>query len=445
MKKILMICLLSMLFVSCGDDAPLWVNFYDPDGNAEERSGICKAVECGEIDYKGMKFVCGECADTEFCSTIQKCVEKCGENSCGVYENNTYYGIKSIDCGKCDGDDICATDNTCADKERICMSKKCGNVQFLDYLSVQHSVNCGTCTGDQYCTVSQVCAKKADACTGKCGTVTVETDEGDIELECGTCTGEFAYCGVDNKCAEACIDMECGTQTVGLEIGGNKIFECGDCGGAKEYCDDNYKCVTACVGKECGEESVTTFDGGSDVIMCGTCTDPDYCDAAQKCKTGTKSGDYIYDSNVVVDTVLKLMWQRAEAQGSTWADADTLCNAASTDGFDDWRLPDISELRSTIAGCTAALTCGVIDTCIDSTCSNADCNGCANNAGSGPQGLYLAPDIWTYTGDANGRFWSASTVPDKVDSNWFIRFSNASVAYNWNGNEYLVRCVREVK
>ena len=447
MIKILNIITIAALFViSCGKigESHLWVNFYDPDRDNEKIAEICGKKECGNVDHEGFELICGKCADTEYCSVDQKCTNGCGENSCGKKDTNTYFGIAPIDCGKCVEDEICGFDNTCSKKDDICYGKECGKVYFLDSDNVQNQVECGECTDDLYCGTTLKCLSKADECAEKCGTITVSAFEGNIDIECGGCEGEFAYCNTGNICAEACQEKECGTHKVTLDSLLEKTFVCGDCGDGNNYCDTANKCKVACTDKECGTDEVTTFTG-IETFECGSCTIPEYCDSTKNCKAGTQAGDAVYDENIVIDTKTDLMWQRSNSEIMTLESAEAYCTTAEIDGFTDWTLPDISKLKTIVSGCAAIQTCEITDTCTDSTCSNADCNGCTNSSGAGPLGLYLAPDIWTYTGDANGRFWTSTQTPDKADSYWFIRFSNASVAYNFDGTEYFVRCVREIK
>jgi hypothetical protein len=447
MIKILNIITITALFlISCGKigESHLWVNFYDPEKDSEKRAEICGEKECGSVDHEGFQLICGECTGTEYCSVEQKCIAGCGENSCGTYDRLTYSGYKAIDCGKCTDGYLCGTSNTCTKEENICSGKECGHIMFTDYLNVQHKVVCGECEDDEYCGTSLKCSAKADECAEKCGTITVLAFEGDIDVECSGCEGEFAYCNTGNTCAEACQEKECGTHKVTLDSLLEKTFTCGNCGDGNNYCDTGNKCKVACTDKECGTDEVETFSG-FETFECGSCTIPEYCDSTQSCKAGTQAGDAVYDENIVIDTKTDLMWQRSNSDIMTLEAANTHCATAQTDGFTDWTLPDISKLKTIVSGCTATQTCDITDTCTESTCTNADCNGCTNNSGAGPQGLYLAPDIWTYSGDANGRFWSSSSTPDKADSYWFIRFSNASVAYNFDGTEYFVRCVREIK
>jgi len=446
MKIILTAFLFFILFsLSCENDknAPKWVNFYDPDKNEADVGEICGNFECGEIEYIGHKMICGECTEGKYCSKDQKCIEECGNNSCGTLNKQTYFGVKKIDCGKCEESEFCGVDNACYKMDAICYGKNCGKIIISDYFNNDIEVECGTCSNKEFCSKSLVCTLIESECIGKCGAISVATFEGDVEIECGGCDGEFAYCDTKNICKEACKEKECGTEKVYLHNKSQETFICGECEDESGYCGTDYKCKVACSGFECGVDNVTTFNGKAD-IFCGKCTNKDYCDSTNKCKTGIESGNFILDENIVIDTVNNLMWEKTNSQKMKLDPAENYCKNNETGGFKNWTLPNISMLKSIISGCKVSETCGITDDCTESTCANTDCDGCTNGAGEGPLGLYLIPDIWAYTGDAHGRFWSSSSTPDKADSYWFVRFSNGSVTFNWDESEYFVKCVRDL-
>jgi len=447
MKKILGLIFIIVFISSCGDDSddPRWVNMYDPNVNEAERAEVCGTMECGKAQFEGHTILCGVCAEGRYCDPEKKCKEECESFNCGTMIVKTFTGNENVDCGKCGDNEQCGTNNICITEDDICGTKNCGKVSYTNSDKENIQVECGVCKDEEYCSVLQKCEIKSDNCEDNCGTFSIASYLGSTEIECDGCEGDFAYCNTENVCDTACSDRECGTEDVKLEGMDNKTFTCGSCGDGMNYCDENYKCKIACESYECGSEVVYKLEEGEASVACGTCLSAEYCDATLNCSEGTQSGDYIYDSAVVVDTVSSLMWQRANAQTLTQEGAVSLCSSSIVAGFKNWRVPNISELRSIVSGCESLKTCGVTEICTDSTCSDNNCDGCTNSAGLGPQGLYLAADIWTYTGDANGRFWSSTSVPDKADSYWFIRFSNASVAYNWDGNEYSVICVRELK
>ena len=457
MKKIVIVLVLSLLFTACGDSDDLaWVNSLDPNKDEERMEEICGDFECGTAIYEGYAVICGACKTDEYCDVAHKCATSCAADACSTQSVQTFTGIQQVECGGCEGESICIQTHLCFTPDEICYRIECGETGYTDENGKQQAIDCGSCPTGEFCNIGQECATEASACEGRCGALHVPTFVGYRDVECGGCEGDFGYCSTDNICETACDTRECGTESVKTDSDGTKVFECGSCSGENAYCHSDYTCETACAGRECGSEVIYTVDG-EETMKCGTCLAPSYCDAVFGCKTGTQKDDYIYDENIVVDTATSLMWQRGNQSEKTAADATTFCNDATIDTFHDWRLPTISELRSIVDGCDGvgtgfdtftgddATTCGVIDACLDSTCSDANCDGCVNSGGAGVDGLYFTPELWTYTGDTAGRFWSSSTVPNQADSIWFVRFSNASVAYNWIGSEYFVRCVRNME
>ncbi len=54
-------------------------------------------------------------------------------------------------------------------------------------------------------------------------------------------------------------------------------------------------------------------------------------------------------SNRVTDATTGLVWERTpSAAGMTWPEALAYCEAQTTDGFSDWRLPNVMELRTIV-------------------------------------------------------------------------------------------------
>lgn len=148
--------------------------------------------------------------------------------------------------------------------------------------------------------------------------------------------------------------------------------------------------------------------------------------------------------DVWTDSTTGLMWQNGEdcCERHEWEEAIAYCENLSLGGFDNWRLPTISELRSLIRGCDATATggsCGVTDSCLDSSCWNHDCSGCEDAEGPA-DGCYWPSEIksdCTYY-----YFWSSSAVEDLDDTVWDIHFSNGHLSLNMDYFDYNVRCVR---
>jgi len=124
-----------------------------------------------------------------------------------------------------------------------------------------------------------------------------------------------------------------------------------------------------------------------------------------------------------------LMWQvNPTGARMTRTDAVLHCESLSLGGFNDWRLPTISQLRSLIRGCPATQkggSCELTDSCLTASCWDVNlCGGCSNHGGPGSDGAYWPPEL---SGEVN-EYWSSSD-PDrgKNDSGWIVSFSSGGV------------------
>ena len=118
----------------------------------------------------------------------------------------------------------------------------------------------------------------------------------------------------------------------------------------------------------------------------------------------TKSGD------IVTDNQTGLQWQDdtdAKNITKTWTEAIAYCENLSLGGYDDWRLPNINELKSIV----------------DRSKSNpAIVDGFANFS--------------------SNYYWSSTTqVGDESDA-WYVRFGRGGVYSDGKNGNYYVRCVR---
>ncbi len=91
----------------------------------------------------------------------------------------------------------------------------------------------------------------------------------------------------------------------------------------------------------------------------------------------------------VSDTATGLMWQKATAPGKyTWEQALAYCEGLSLSGYTDWRLPNVSELRSLVDD-------SFVSPAID---------------------RLLAPYTWSYG------YWTSSPFSGRPSSAWFVSF-----------------------
>jgi hypothetical protein len=136
-----------------------------------------------------------------------------------------------------------------------------------------------------------------------------------------------------------------------------------------------------------------------------------------------------------------LMWQRqAQSEGKTWDEAKIYCELLSLAGFRDWRLPSISELRSTIRGCAKTQTggaCGVTDDCCRLCFSFIDCWSC--DLGGGPAyGCYWPNDFI----GACSYFWSSSFDKDNTNAAAVVYFNFGRISHREKFKYASVRCAR---
>ena len=119
--------------------------------------------------------------------------------------------------------------------------------------------------------------------------------------------------------------------------------------------------------------------------------------------------DFIKTGDVVKDTVSKLEWQDNEiGSQTTWQGAIDRCEALVLDGHNDWRLPNINELKSLI----------------DRSKSNPAI-------------------VEGFKNTSSNFYWSSTTYNDYKGSAWVVLFSDGFVYYLYKATNGYVRCVRD--
>ncbi|HOW50883.1 MAG TPA: PEGA domain-containing protein [bacterium] len=157
-----------------------------------------------------------------------------------------------------------------------------------------------------------------------------------------------------------------------------------------------------------------------------------------------EDGYEIFD-DVVVDHKTGLMWQRSNSKELTWEASLSYCDTLELNGYSNWRLPSISELRSLIRGCSNTMTggpCQVTDYCSSVKCLTDTCS-CKAGTGSGEKGFYWQKDVWDHTASKGyGVYWSSSTLPFFTDLAWYVAFYSGNINRYGRENTYYARCVR---
>lgn len=161
---------------------------------------------------------------------------------------------------------------------------------------------------------------------------------------------------------------------------------------------------------------------------------------------------YELTDGTALDRATGLMWQRGMAdRPMSHRDAERYCRDLSLESRDDWRLPELSELRTLIVGCAGSRPGGAcpVDAgsggcggggCLHSKCYDKNNCACAEGKGPGENGRYQATGVWR---GAESRFWSATGRDDCPGSAWRVNFLKGAVGYDERHNLNAVRCVRE--
>lgn len=147
-----------------------------------------------------------------------------------------------------------------------------------------------------------------------------------------------------------------------------------------------------------------------------------------------------------VDPESGLMWQVDPGEDEfEWEMIFDHCESLALGGYDDWRVPTISELRSLIRGCPDSQpdgACGVTDYCTNVSCWNWDCSTCYWFEGPGANGCY-----WPIQIKGSCQFYWSSTeaVKNKTEDqtySWMVAFHAAGIDYMETYIRNSVRCVR---
>jgi len=132
-----------------------------------------------------------------------------------------------------------------------------------------------------------------------------------------------------------------------------------------------------------------------------------------------------------------LYWSKRSRDKMNWNAAVKYCQNLNEGGYSDWRLPTISELRTTIKNCSGSQSggsCRVSDNCLGSNCWSDDCY-CEYRENNGGYYSKLGDDDKVL-------LWSSSVHSGNPTSRWDVDFSDGGVDSNGVGYYYYVRCVR---
>ena len=121
-----------------------------------------------------------------------------------------------------------------------------------------------------------------------------------------------------------------------------------------------------------------------------------------------------------------------------WETADEYCRNLDEDGFSNWRLPTIDELRTLIqnhSGTETGGTCRISEKEGSLSSQDRTFRDCDGRKGD------------SFSADPEGRrLWSSSVLTDFPYDRWYVDFSNGGIyTHFYQRVENYVRCVRNVK
>jgi len=200
------------------------------------------------------------------------------------------------------------------------------------------------------------------------------------------------------------------------------------------------------------ETAECTCTGNWSGSFCDTCGLPcgDYGSCDESCEScicnngyGGESCDIPPDATFL-DTTTGYLWQTLPNEtGLSWTNAMDYCENLSLGGYEDWRLPSLSELRSIVSGCKDMepdSSCGAGDECTTLDCSTG-CNSCEKNSGPS-DGCYWVLGLHGY---CDNYHWTATPFGGIENYVWQIGFSHAAINGYVNSSKNYARCVRNAE
>ncbi len=315
----------------------------------------------------------------------------------------------------------------------------------------------GTCVGSGEC---QVVCLYPDCSDGQTLVITETefrceaSDEADPCKDV-TCSGH-GRCRNNNGQAQCVCDegyyddgLECIASADGDQTDGDDPIEDGDTPDGDEPDGDEEEDCTSEASSACFQDDLYWYDS------CGNREGvKEECGNAG-CEEGT-CRVFTCNEETCLDPVTGFTWQKTPGNDNrTWDDASNYCATLSLGSYQDWRLPNISELRTLVHGCydiesngtceirDYCVPCGdtIQDQCLESTCRNSDlCNPSACTDEEGPNGCYWQNGL---EGTCN-LYWSTSIVEDNQQYVWLVHFDDAllNLAKKDSATKQFYRCVR---
>ncbi len=146
------------------------------------------------------------------------------------------------------------------------------------------------------------------------------------------------------------------------------------------------------------------------------------------------------------DHITRLCWQDPPyEEGLDWDDAVNYCENLHLAFYDDWRLPNIDELRTLIRGTSDTETAGRCKVTDETAATDHDTRYCSSNnrlEGDGSDGCYWHISLSSSCGGDFVSFWSSS-VTEHSEYAWQVWFTTGSIGESHKNKRSNIRCVRE--
>ena len=132
-----------------------------------------------------------------------------------------------------------------------------------------------------------------------------------------------------------------------------------------------------------------------------------------------------------------LYWSTKAPQKMNWGEAIYYCKNLDEGGYNDWRLPNIDELRSLVTNCESTIstalggTCEITQNCLSWRKCNNNCSGCGVN--NRKQYNKFGYKDW---------FWSSSTQAEDESFAYYVDFDNGKIDRPSKKYKGKVLCVR---
>ena len=316
----------------------------------------------------------------------------------------------------------------------------------------------GECYGNGTCNEGLVCEIEDNVCvrdsnnSGNNDDNTTSESSDSAPNDTDTDSGDFTTdedTDTDTTPADPCDPNPCtgiANSTENCNVSGTS-YVCGCNSGYNWTGSQCVKSTTPCNPNPCTSISnstgVCTVSGTS--YVCGCNSGYDWTGSqCQSNSTPSLPECSTADVTPCYDSTSHLTWSKKSSSTMTYSDATSYCSGSEMNGYggySDWRLPNISELRTLIKNCSGTQmpggSCGVVDTgnsstsCLSGRCQGEDCYPCSYDSTGGHSKF-----------GETGYFWSSSTLSDIPDYAWQVLFHYGSVINSNKSYGSDVRCVR---